>query len=67
MDATARKQLGDLLAKLGCPDGKCDEMAVMLDKRAHQLADEKGRSYEDALKHLIDLMRQGWAAKERGL
>ena len=42
-------------------------MAGQLDKRAHQLAPEKNRNYEDALAHLIQLMRQGWAAKERGL
>ena len=39
-------------------------MAAQLDKRAKQLAEEKGRSYEDALGHLLSLMRQGWAAKE---
>jgi len=38
-------------------------MASQLDKRAHQLAEQKGRSYDDALKHLLNLMRQGWAAK----
>ena len=42
-------------------------MAVQLDKRARQLAEEKNRTYEDALAHLLNLMRQGWAAKEKGL
>jgi len=41
-------------------------MAAQLDKRARQLAAEKGRSYEEALKHLLTLMQQGWAAKEKG-
>jgi hypothetical protein len=41
-------------------------MAAQLDKRARQLAVEKKRSYEDALTHLLDLMRQGWAAKGQG-
>jgi len=41
-------------------------MAAQLDKRAHQLAEEKGRTYEEALVHLLQLMRQGWASKERG-
>ena len=27
----------------------------------------KGRSYEEALTHLLKLMREGWAAKSRGL
>jgi hypothetical protein len=41
-------------------------MALQLDKRARQLAAEQGRSYEDALSHLVGLMRQGWSAKEKG-
>jgi hypothetical protein len=41
-------------------------MAEQLDKRARQLAEQKGRSYEDALAHLLSLMKQGWAAQERG-
>ena len=41
-------------------------MAVQLDKRARQLAARKHRSYEDALAHLLALMRQGWAAQQRG-
>jgi hypothetical protein len=38
-----------------------------LDKRARQLAEQKGRTYEEAMTHLLQLMRQGWAAKEQGL
>ena len=41
-------------------------MAAQLDKRARQLAEHKSRSYEEALAHLLGLMRQGWAAKEGG-
>ena len=41
-------------------------MATQLDKRARQLAEQKARSYEEALAHLLKLMRQGWAAKEKG-
>jgi hypothetical protein len=57
-------ELAALLAGLGCPRAKSAEMAAQLDKRARQLAEQKGRSYEDALAHLLELMRQGWAAKE---
>jgi hypothetical protein len=64
MDLT---QLAALLTGLGCPADKSLEMAEQLDKRAKQLAETKGRTYEDALTHLLTLMRQGWAAKERGL
>jgi hypothetical protein len=58
-------ELTALLASLGCPQEKSAEMAAQLDKRARQLADQKGRTYDDALAHLLDLMRQGWAAKEK--
>ena len=27
----------------------------------------KGKTYEEAMTHLLKLMREGWAAKERGL
>ena len=62
-----QQQLALQLAALGCPHEKVDEMAVMLDKRAHQLSHQKGKPYEEALVHLLDLMSQGWAAKEKGL
>jgi hypothetical protein len=55
-------QLAPVLVALGCPADKAPEMAAQLDKRARQLAAEKGRSYEEALKHLLTLMKQGWAA-----
>ena len=59
-------ELARLLATLGCPPEKASEMAAQLDKRARQLAESKGRTYEEALEHLLELMRQGWAAKDKG-
>jgi len=59
-------QLAQVLTALGCPADKSAEMAAQLDKRARQLAAEKNRPYDEALMHLISLMRQGWAAKEKG-
>ena len=59
-------ELAKVLVALGCPAEKSAAMAAQLDKRARQLAAEKGRSYEEALKHLLTLMRQGWSAKEKG-
>jgi hypothetical protein len=56
-------QLAQILVALGCPAEKSGEMAAQLDKRARQLAAEKNRPYEDALKHLLTLMKQGWAAQ----
>jgi len=58
-------ELAKVLVALGCPAEKSSEMATQLDKRARQLATEKGRSYDEALKHLLTLMRQGWSAREK--
>jgi hypothetical protein len=55
-------ELAAVLVGLGCPPDKSAEMAAQLDKRARQLAEQKGRSYEEALTHLLGLMRQGWTA-----
>jgi hypothetical protein len=57
-------ELADLLVVLGCPREKSTEMAAQLEKRAQQLASQKQRSYDEALRHLLELMRQGWAARE---
>lgn len=59
-------ELAQLLVALGCPADKSPEMAAQMDKRARQLAGEKGRSHDEALTHLLTLMKQGWAAKEKG-
>jgi hypothetical protein len=56
-------ELSRVLVALGCPNEKAAEMAAQLDRRARQLATRKGRSYEEALTHLLNLMRQGWAAQ----
>ena len=58
-------ELAKTLIALGCPPEKSVEMASQLDKRARQLAEAKGRTYEEALGHLLSLMKQGWAAKEK--
>jgi hypothetical protein len=58
------EELAAVLRALGCPPDKAAEMAAQLDKRARQLAERKGRAYEEALTHLIGLMRQGWAAQQ---
>jgi hypothetical protein len=59
------EQLAAALVAMGCPESKAAEMASQLDKRAKQLSEEKHRSYEEAMAHLLSLMRQGWAAKDR--
>jgi hypothetical protein len=60
-------ELAKVLITLGCPAEKSVEMAAQLDKRARQLAAQKGRSYEEALQHLLGLMKQGWSAQGKGL
>ena len=60
-------ELAAVLVAVGCPQEKSEAMAAQIDKRARQLAQAKNRGYEDALAHLLNLMRQGWAAKEKGL
>lgn len=54
-------ELAKILVALGCPAEKSPEMAAQLDKRAKQLAEQKGRPYDEALRHLLALMKQGWA------
>jgi hypothetical protein len=58
-------ELAKVLVALGCPAEKSAGMAAQLDKRARQLAAEKNRGYDEALKHLLALMKQGWAAQDR--
>jgi hypothetical protein len=60
------EEIAPILVSMGCPQEKSLEMASQLDKRARQLVEEKGRTYEEALAHLLSLMKQGWAAKEKG-
>ena len=59
------EQLTQELVALGCPAQQSAMMAAQLDKRARQLAARKHRSYEEALAHLLGLMRQGWAAQQK--
>jgi hypothetical protein len=59
-------ELAELLAAMGCPAEKTVEMAGQLEKRARQLADQKNRPYDEALLHLLNLMKQGWAAQRLG-
>lgn len=60
-------ELSTILVALGCPAEKSRALAVQLDRRARQLAAQKGRSCEKALAYLLNLMKQGWAAKEKGV
>ena len=61
------QEIAALLVEMGCPPGKRLDMARQLDKRARQLAEQKRRTYYDTLAHLLGVMKQGWAAKEKGM
>ena len=54
-----------LLVTMGCPAAKAGEMAAQLVKRSGQLAKERDISREEAMAYLLNLMRQGWAAKKQ--
>jgi hypothetical protein len=56
-------ELAKVLIALGCPPEKSADMAAQLDKRARQLAAQKGCSDDEALQHLLNLMKQGWAVQ----
>jgi hypothetical protein len=58
--------LAKVLVALGCPADRSPDMAAQLDKRAKQLAGQKGRTYDEALQHLLTLMRQGQEQQRKG-
>ena len=63
MNEVQLASLAEALKQLGCPKEKATGMAAQLDIRAKQLAQEQGRSHEEALAHLLTLMQTGWAAQ----
>ena len=50
---------------MGCPAEKSNVMAAQLIRRASQLAQTTGRAETEAMRHLLGLMRQGWAAQNK--
>ncbi len=57
MTETEQSTLEQALMQFGVPAEKAPEMAVQLDKRAQQLAVAEDRTYEQALMHLLQLMK----------
>ncbi len=55
-------ELAKVLEALGCPPAKSVLMASQLDRKARMDAERKGMTYDNALKNLLALMAQGWAA-----
>ncbi|KAB2673709.1 MAG: hypothetical protein DVB31_03240 [Verrucomicrobia bacterium] len=66
-DGTDIASIATALVALGCPGDAAAAMAAQLDKRARQLAVERGLAHGDALAHLLRLMAGGWAAQARGI
>ena len=56
--------LAQLLITMGCPEAKAGEMAAQLAKRSRQLAVDRKIPCNKATAYLLNLMRQGWAAKK---
>ncbi len=57
MTESEQATLEQALMQFGVPADKASEMAAQLDKRARQLAEAEDRSYEQALMHLLKLMK----------
>ena len=51
-------QIAELLKRLGCPADKAPTLAAQLAKRAAQLAEQKKRTYDEALQHLLKITAQ---------
>ena len=57
MTENEQAALEKALQQLGIPAEKAPDMATQLDKRAQQLAKAEDRTYEQALMHLLQLMK----------
>jgi|TARA_B100000959_G_scaffold112775_1_gene118897 hypothetical protein len=57
MTNSEQAALEQALQQLDVPDDKAPEMAIQLDKRARQLAEQGERTYNQALLHLLNLMK----------
>jgi hypothetical protein len=60
-------ELIHFLKSLGIPEDKLEAMSAQLEKRAQQIAEKKNQSYDDALIYLVNLLKQGWAAKQKNI
>jgi hypothetical protein len=52
------EEIAAVLTHLGSPADKARTMAAQLAKRAAQLAEQKGRPYDEALRHLLQITAQ---------
>ncbi len=64
MTESEQATLEQALMQFGVPAEKAPEMAAQLDKRAHQLAADGERTHEQALLHLLQLMKNAHAERK---
>ena len=57
MTESEQATLEQALMQFGVPVEKAPEMATQLDKRAQQLAEAEDRTYAQALRHLLQLIK----------
>ena len=65
MTDSEQAALTGALQQLGVPADKAPAMADQLDKRAHQLAEQDGRTHRDALLHLLQLMKNAYDERQQ--
>tara|TARA_Y100000589_G_scaffold23412_1_gene19389 strand:- start:1955 stop:2152 length:198 start_codon:yes stop_codon:yes gene_type:complete len=57
MTESEQAALERALQQFGVPEDKAPDMAAQLDKRARQLSEKGERTYNQALFHLLNLMK----------
>ena len=57
MTESEQAALEQALQQFGVPEDKAPDMAAQLDKRARQLSEKGDRTYNQALLHLLNLMK----------
>ena len=60
------KEVQEAILNMGLPTDTPQRLAEQLLKRAHQLAKKRQHSVRQTLDYLLELLRQGWAAKQSG-
>lgn len=65
MDEPTAAEVEGLIHDMGLPTETLGPLAEQILKRARQLAEKRGWSVRHALEHLIGLLKQGWAAKNK--
>lgn len=65
MDDPTLAEVERMIHDMDLPTEVPGPLAEQILKRARQLAEKRGWSVRHALEHLIGLLKQGWAAKNK--